>query len=993
MLTTMTLAAAAAATAAGPAGQIDQASLYERAAHTESHATSATRIEFTPYDGPAAPAGAPGLTQFELYGVSGRRAAGHHDPFGSLVAPAATIATRAEFNSRYPGAGFENFEDATVPAGSFVTTENLADKSTSNAVFSPGDITDGLRVFVDDATATNMFVSSAGALNYTSKAVSYSSGSSASPEITIDFLKPSTAVALDVTSNPDGLTVNVTVFSGETALGTFPVVGSGAGTFFGFETFDRPVTRVELSQNSGDFFGVDNVAWSGLCENFEDANLGFGDFTGIIGNVIDRNTDDGVFSAGDIVPFLRVTPEAAGNMFMTTNGFANYVTDTVTYGGNNAAGHELRVDFLHGTRSVFMDLTGNPDGSVAQITAFNADGAQLASFPVAGTGAGATFGITNSVNPISHITIDNNNAGGFNGVDNICFDPCENFEEFRLAPGDFEFPAPDVLDSAANSVAINPGDIAPGLRITATAPGNNFLVSNGFATYTSDLVSYNLRQAGPEQVIEFAGGASMVSMDLHGNPAGTVVTANVYSGAALLASVPVTTEPGGKPFTYSSGAPISRVELDNATDLGFHGVDNICWIEAGGSACFCDCDGNGTLNIDDIDCFVAGFLGGDLSTADCDGNGTLNIDDIDCFVSCFLAGGTDADGDGLSACVENAIGTDPNNPDTDGDSITDGAEVNGLPGLNLPAMGANPLRKTIFCEVDWFEGVVEGENRNFRPTAAIVSRTVACYANAPVPNPDGSTGIDMIIDYGQGGAFTGGNRIGNTNPTFITFDGDFNAYKAAHFANNRNGVFHYAIFCNRYNSSGNGSSGIAEINGDDFIVSLYGFFNTVNASNTFVHEIGHNLGIRHGGFENRNWKPNYNSVMNYRHQFPGVDTDADTLGDGVLDYSVGSNLDLNESALNESLGVDGATPVDFNLSGGINAGVYALNINCSTGNTAGCGSTGGGACYDSTCDVLQDWDDWANINYAGIFEADRLADPSQREIVECDNWPGKYNGE
>ncbi len=54
--------------------------------------------------------------------------------------------------------------------------------------------------------------------------------------------------------------------------------------------------------------------------------------------------------------------------------------------------------------------------------------------------------------------------------------------------------------------------------------------------------------------------------------------------------------------------------------------------------CFADCDGNGTLNVDDIDCFVAAFLGGDLSGADCDGNGTLNVDDIDCFVAQFLAG-------------------------------------------------------------------------------------------------------------------------------------------------------------------------------------------------------------------------------------------------------------------------------------------------------------------------------------------------------------------
>ncbi len=54
--------------------------------------------------------------------------------------------------------------------------------------------------------------------------------------------------------------------------------------------------------------------------------------------------------------------------------------------------------------------------------------------------------------------------------------------------------------------------------------------------------------------------------------------------------------------------------------------------------CTADCDGSDVLNLDDIDCFVAGFLASDLATADCDGSGVLNLDDIDCFVAGFLAG-------------------------------------------------------------------------------------------------------------------------------------------------------------------------------------------------------------------------------------------------------------------------------------------------------------------------------------------------------------------
>ncbi len=54
--------------------------------------------------------------------------------------------------------------------------------------------------------------------------------------------------------------------------------------------------------------------------------------------------------------------------------------------------------------------------------------------------------------------------------------------------------------------------------------------------------------------------------------------------------------------------------------------------------CFADCDDSGALNLDDLDCFVAGFLALDLATADCDGNGVINLDDLDCFVAQFLGG-------------------------------------------------------------------------------------------------------------------------------------------------------------------------------------------------------------------------------------------------------------------------------------------------------------------------------------------------------------------
>lgn len=50
-------------------------------------------------------------------------------------------------------------------------------------------------------------------------------------------------------------------------------------------------------------------------------------------------------------------------------------------------------------------------------------------------------------------------------------------------------------------------------------------------------------------------------------------------------------------------------------------------------------------------------------------------------------------------------GTDPLNPDTDDDGISDGDEALGTPdGLDLPAMGSDPVRRDIFIERDGIDG-------------------------------------------------------------------------------------------------------------------------------------------------------------------------------------------------------------------------------------------------------------------------------------------------
>ncbi len=91
----------------------------------------------------------------------------------------------------------------------------------------------------------------------------------------------------------------------------------------------------------------------------------------------------------------------------------------------------------------------------------------------------------------------------------------------------------------------------------------------------------------------------------------------------------------GDPVTATLGVGTYVIEVDQ--DFGFHPYQLDLAITPTAS-CSDDCNDDGVVNIDDIDCFVADFIAGNLEGADCDQNGVLNVDDIDCFVASFLAG-------------------------------------------------------------------------------------------------------------------------------------------------------------------------------------------------------------------------------------------------------------------------------------------------------------------------------------------------------------------
>ncbi|GJM18572.1 MAG: hypothetical protein DHS20C14_07850 [Phycisphaeraceae bacterium] len=116
------------------------------------------------------------------------------------------------------------------------------------------------------------------------------------------------------------------------------------------------------------------------------------------------------------------------------------------------------------------------------------------------------------------------------------------------------------------------------------------------------------------------------------NGGGVCVITDAIGGIVAGGSFPSNSE-GLEDLVLSPGLYVFRVHADD-TEGTFGPYAHIRWTNS--NQYTADCDGNGSLNIDDIDCFVSGFLSSNLSDADCTEDGVLNIDDVDCFVYYFL---------------------------------------------------------------------------------------------------------------------------------------------------------------------------------------------------------------------------------------------------------------------------------------------------------------------------------------------------------------------
>lgn len=259
----------------------------------------------------------------------------------------------------------------------------------------------------------------------------------------------------------------------------------------------------------------------------------------------------------------------------------------------------------------------------------------------------------------------------------------------------------------------------------------------------------------------------------------------------------------------------------------------------------------------------------------------------------------DSDGDGLLDVWE-TIGID-----SDGDGVID---------LNLPGLGANPNHKDIFVEIDAMvcgvagSDCAPGDTHGHLPTTPDLARAVAAFANAPVENPDGSQGINLRLVFDDA----------VPHRLRCEFDGCFEGVKGAFFGTAaergksnfaairraKSAVYHYSLWVHDLLEPQSDVGGLGEQPGNDFIVGRFFFENGIEQSSSFMHELGHNLGLAHGGADEVNNKPNYLSVMNYSFAILGIPPT------NTVDYSRQRLPDLNERSLDEALGIQGPASLE-----------------------------------------------------------------------------------
>jgi Tol biopolymer transport system component len=353
--------------------------------------------------------------------------------------------------------------------------------------------------------------------------------------------------------------------------------------------------------------------------------------------------------------------------------------------------------------------------------------------------------------------------------------------------------------------------------------------------------------------------------------------------------------------------------------------------------------------------------------------------------------------------------------DRDGDALLDewetkGYNPDGKPPVevDLPKMGADPMRKDVFVELDSMPG--------HQLSAAALKKVIDAFAAAAVPTTGGlkpgialhvDNGPDSIMDPTTGarwGSLSKGTRTLQHVPVLGSYRNGayswavFDRVKEKAFSEARRRIFHYAISAHRIGDPDAREPLVGfsrEEPASDLVLGLAlgcppGLDcagTTEQQAGSFMHELGHNLGLGDGGVDALTLKPNHISVMNYLYA-GGIGYD----GELRFDYSrfdaptpdaaargARTIATLDESSVDEGAGLgfrnapdsakydlmvfcrkgstwelerllrkDGDTTADWNCNGRIDDGPVRLSLNS-----------------DDRFEVLRSADEWRLLTYGG----------------------------